>query len=170
MGQLRAFCSMEHLIAYSRSDQGKKVSEKAKRREKNEIIKQQKTWSDWRKEAQKEFNAYIRARDATRTCISCGSDLSGHGIGGGFDCGHYRSVGSAPHLRFHAWNAHGQCKRCNRYLGGNYAEYRRRLIARIGIDKVEALEADYTTKNYSYHDLKRIKEICKKRRKRYGHQ
>ena len=44
------------------------------------------------------------------------------------------------------------------------------MIARIGLDKVEALEADYTTKNYTYHDLKRIKQICRKRRKRYGNQ
>jgi len=170
MGQLRAFCSMDHLIQYARSDKGKKVVEKAARQEKREILQKQKTCRDWCKEAQKEFNAYIRARDARKPCISCGVTLGNTQLGGGFDCGHFRSVGSAPHLRFHAWNAHGQCKRCNRYLGGNYSEYRRRLIARIGKDKVEILEADYSTKNYIYYDLQRIIKICKKRRKRYGNQ
>lgn len=170
IGQLRAFCSMEHLIEYARSDKGKKIAEKGWRQQKSEILKKQKTWRDWCKEAQKEFNAYIRARDAGNPCISCGRSLSERSIGGDYDCGHFRSVGSAPHLRFHTWNAHGQCKKCNRYLGGNYSEYRRRLLARIGVDKVETLEADYSTKNYTYHDLQRIIKICKKRRKRYGNQ
>lgn len=32
-------------------------------------------------------------------------------LAGGFDAGHYRSRGSAPHLRFYTLNIAGQCKR-----------------------------------------------------------
>jgi len=78
-------------------------------------------------------------------------------------CGHYRSVGSAPHLRFHLWNAHKQCVKCNRYLSGNVADYRVGLIWKLGHTKVEWLEKQDASKNYSIDDLKRIKRIFTKK-------
>ena len=61
-----------------------------------------KTRSEWMRDAQKAFNSFVRARDDGKPCICCGKSLggSGNGLGGHFDCGHYRSIGSAPHLRF----------------------------------------------------------------------
>lgn len=88
------------------------------------------------------FNAWVRARDAGRGCISCGVTLGAGAVGGGFDAGHYRSVGSAPHLRFDERNVHGQCKDCNRRLHSNPTGYRLGLIGRIGLSEVEALERD----------------------------
>lgn len=126
-----------------------------------------KTRGDWVKEAQTAFNAYIRARDMNKTCISSGKPLSSGGVGGGFDCGHYRSVGSAPNLRFNVFNAHGQSKHDNRYLSGNAVDYRIRLIQRIGLDRVERLESDNAPKNYTIADLKRIKKIFAKRARLY---
>lgn len=102
-----------------------------------------------KKKAQTAFNAFIRARDEGRPCISCGIKLSESGIGGGVDCGHFRSVGSAPNLRFEENNAHAQCKRCNRYLSGNAIEYRKGLIERIGLAEVERIEADQTVRKYT---------------------
>lgn len=95
-------------------------------------------------ETQAAFNALIRYRDRNETCISCPTVLStlADQPGGGYDCGHYRSRGSAPHLRFDFRNAHGQCKKCNRYRAGNVAEYRVGLITRIGLAAVDALECD----------------------------
>ncbi|MCB4358442.1 recombination protein NinG [Quatrionicoccus australiensis] len=116
-----------------------------------------KTARDWTNEAQIAFNKYVRERDSNRPCISCGSSLNGGYVGGAFDCGHYRSVGSAPHLRFHDHNAHGQCKKCNRYLSGNAADYRVGLIARIGIESLESIEADQTPRKYTIEELKAIK-------------
>jgi hypothetical protein len=84
--------------------------EKAERKDiavRKEAIK---TRSDYLKEAQIAFNAFIRARDAHQVCICCDRPLQADGVGGGFDCGHYRSVGSAPHMRFDERNAHGQTK------------------------------------------------------------
>ena len=120
------------------------------------------------KEAQKEFNAYIRERDKDKPCISCGRPLrtSDGATGGDFDCGHYRSTGSASHLRFHEDNAHGQCKWCNRHGAGRAVDYRLGLVARIGIDRVEALEADNTPHKWERDELIAIKEEFKRKRKK----
>lgn len=102
-----------------------------------------------KKKAQTAFNAFVRVRDEGKSCISCGIQLTESGVGGWVDCGHFRSVGSAPHLRFDENNAHAQCKRCNRYLSGNAIEYRKGLIERIGLAEVERIEADQTVKKYT---------------------
>ena len=124
-----------------------------------------KTIRDWTKEAQIAFNAYIRERDRNKPCICCGRPLADSAVGGGFDCGHYRSVGSAPHLRFDERNAHGQTKQCNRYGAGRAVDYRIGLIQRIGLEQVESLEADQSPKKYSIEDLKAIKDEYKRKLK-----
>ena len=134
----------------------KSKKEKADRKETKERKEALKTRSDYMKDAQKAFNAYIRARDADKPCISCGVDLKREAVGGGFDCGHYRSVGSAPHLRFDPDNAHGQCKKCNRYLSGNAVEYRRGLFTRLGQTRLELLEADQCVRKYTIEGLQMI--------------
>ena len=104
-------------------------------------------------EAQKEFNTYVRKRDqlAGHACISSGKplDWSGNGV----DAGHYRSRGSAPHLRFDERNVHAQSKQENRYASGNATGYRIGLIARIGQDAVDALECDQTPRKYTKEQL-----------------
>lgn len=117
------------------------------------------------KEAQIAFNAFIRLRDHQQPCICCGNVLSLEAIGGGFDCGHYRSTGSASHLRFHEDNAHGQRKVCNRYGAGRAVDYRIGLIARIGLERVEALEADNTQRKWQREELIEIKETYKRKLK-----
>lgn len=116
-----------------------------------------KTARDWTKEAQIAFNAYIRARDANKPCICCGLPLQSSSVGGDFDCGHYRSVGSAPHLRFDERNAHGQRKQCNRWGAGRAVDYRIGLVSRIGRESVESIEADQTPRKYTIEELKAIK-------------
>ena len=118
-----------------------------------------KSRSDWLKEAQTSFNAFIRERDKDKPCICCGKPLTHGAVGGGYDCGHYRSVGSAPHMRFHEDNAHAQTKQCNRYGDGRAVDYRIGLIASIGLQAVEALECHTSTKKYTIDDLKAIKAL-----------
>lgn len=108
-------------------------------------------------EAQKAFNAYIRERDREKPCICCGKPLGDGDIGGGFDCGHYRSTGSAPHLRFDERNAHGQTKRCNRWGAGRAVDYRIGLIGRIGLAAVDLLEADNRVHKWTREELIAIK-------------
>lgn len=109
------------------------------------------------REAQQAFNEFIRARDqaAGHPCISSGKplDWSGNAV----DAGHYRSVGSAPHLRFDERNCHAQSKQDNRFLSGNAMDYRIGLIARIGQDAVDALEADQSIRKYTIEEIKAIK-------------
>lgn len=116
-----------------------------------------KTRGDHMREAQQAFNAYIRARDqaAGHLCISSGKplDWSGNAV----DAGHYRSVGSAPHLRFDERNCHAQSKQDNRFLSGNAVDYRIGLIARIGQEAVDALEADQSVRKYTLDEIKAIK-------------
>ena len=109
----------------------------------------------WVAEAQKAFNAYIRLRDAGKPCICCGLPLGE--AANSVDAGHYRSRGSAPHLRFDERNVHSQRKQCNRY-GFDITGYRNGLIARIGLEAVEALEADQEPKHYTVADLKAIRD------------
>lgn len=118
-----------------------------------------KTRSEWIAEAQIEFNKFIRERDrlAGHPCISSGNplDWSGNNV----DAGHYRSRGSAPHLRFDERNCHAQSKQDNRYGSGNAVDYRIGLIARIGLEAVEALEADQEPRKWSIEELIQIKRL-----------
>ena len=116
-----------------------------------------KSRGDHMREAQQAFNEFIRTRDqaAGHLCISSGKplDWSGNAV----DAGHYRSVGSAPHLRFDERNCHAQSKQDNRFLSGNAVDYRIGLIARIGQDAVDSLESDQSVRKYTIEDIKAIK-------------
>lgn len=141
-------------IAKAKAERRHKEAEKVARKAVKERKEALKTRSDYIKECQKAFNAFIRARDRGKPCICCGKPWREGGAGGAFDCGHYRSVGSAPHLRFVETNAHGQDKQCNRWGSGRAVDYRIGLIARIGLEAVEALEADQTDRKYTIDELK----------------
>lgn len=132
--------------------------ERAETRRRKEAIK---TIPELIKEAQREFNGYIRARDAAQPCICCGRPLGEGPVGGAYDAGHYRSTGSASHLRFHPDNCHAQRKDCNRYGAGRAVDYRIGLIARIGAARVAALEASNQPHKWTREELIAIKATYK---------
>jgi hypothetical protein len=109
------------------------------------------------KEAQVEFNRFIRLRDqiAGFPCISSGRplDWSGNAV----DAGHYRSTGAASHLRFNEANCHAQSKHDNQFLAGNAVDYRINLVRRIGLPAVLALEADNAPHKWQRDELIAIK-------------
>lgn len=144
---LQAVCGPKCAMKKVREE---KAQERAETRKRKEAIK---TIPDLIKEAQRAFNAFIRARDSARPCICCGKPLGEAATGGLFDCGHYRSTGSASHLRFNEDNAHAQRKHCNRYGAGRAVDYRIGLINRIGLARVEALEADNTPHKWERGEL-----------------
>jgi len=146
----------------------KASKEKAERRETKRKLEKFKNRSDFIKDAQYSFNRYVRMRAIRfgHSCISSGIPLVAEGVGGGFDAGHYRSIGSAPHLRFNLNNCWGQGKQDNRYGAGASFEYRRGLIARRGLDVVEALEADDRVRKFDIAYLVRIKNIFDRKAKR----
>jgi len=145
-------CAMQHARA-----QNEKKRAKAQAEERKTIkakLQAMQTKPQLVKKAQTAFNAFIRARDAGKPCISCDRPLGTEP--NTYDCGHYRSVGSAPHMRFVEDNAHGQCKHCNNHLGGNHVEYRKGLIERIGARAVELIEADTILRKYTHEGLAEI--------------
>ena len=117
----------------------KKGREKQKKQSKADtkaMAEKLKTHSDWLRDLQKVFNAYIRNRDKNKPCISCGRSLIGK-----FDAGHFFSVGAYPNLRFSEDNVFGQCVACNQHRHGNINEYSVQLPLRIGIERYEQLLA-----------------------------
>jgi len=154
------FCSMACVVEHGQKG-ATASSEKRKRETLTKLRSELKTASEWRTEAQTAFNAYIRWRDRAEPCISCDSMGEHAGLGGYWDAGHYRSRGAAKHLSFHQHNVHRQCSRDNRYLSGNVVEYRHRLIDRIGLDKVVALENNNDLVRHDIAYLARIKKIFK---------
>lgn len=126
--------------------------------------------SEWQREAQTAFNRYIRWRDHNKECASCGGQLVGSSnylTGSAVDASHYRSRGAASHLKFNVFNVHSACTRCNRQLSGNAVEFRTRLIKRIGLERVERLEADNTPRKFDIAYLKRVKAIFTRRARHY---
>jgi len=142
----------------------RKVSEKkshaaavADRKETRERLEAMKTIPQLLREAQVSFNVFIRERDrqAGYPCISSGRplDWSGNGV----DAGHFRSVGAAPHIRYNEDNCHAQSKHDNQYLSGNMGAYRVGLIARIGLERVQALECANFLHKWTREELIEIK-------------
>ena len=159
------FCSRDHAAQHA-IDKSQKERKKRERRDLAKRKEALKTKRDYIKEAQAAFNRYIRLRDRRKPCISCGVHLRVK-YGGHYDCGHYRSTGAAPHLRFNVFNAAAQCVRCNRDLSGNVVEYRKELINRIGLELVERIEYDNEAKRFTVEYLKRLKKIFNKRANLY---
>lgn len=124
-----------------------------------------KTLPACKREAQVAWNKYVRARDAGKPCCSCGATPK-EVFGGAMDCSHYRSRGSSPHLSFHLHNAAAACVKCNRFLGGNVVALRAGLIARLGEEKILAVEADNRARHFTKEYLARIKKIFTKKAKR----
>ncbi len=144
-------CSVKCARAYAQQ----KAAEKREREERRENLRRKeglKTLSDWLKEAQTEFNKFIRLRDAGNLCISCQKPPKKK------NAGHYRSVGAAPELRFEEDNCHLQCEHCNNHKSGNAVDYRINLVNKIGLERVEWLEGPHEPKRYRIEDAKEIKK------------
>lgn len=108
--------------------------------------------SDHMHDCQQAFNAWVRARDAGKPCISCGTTANVQ-----YAAGHYRTVASCPELRFEPLNVHLQCNRnCNMGKSGSIVEYRIELVKRIGAELVEWLEGPHEAKRYTIEQLKAI--------------
>jgi hypothetical protein len=112
--------------------------------------------NDLKAEAQTAFNAFIRERDKHLPCICCGrlAPKNESLTGGGWDAAHYRSRGSADHLRYDETNVHRALKYCNTH---GHHDYRGGLIARIGLEAVEALEANQTIVKWTKDGLRAIR-------------
>ena len=158
-------CSFEHTATYAMAlveKKNKRELAKTKREHKAKLVAM-KSLTQLANEAQVLFNQWIRnCRDKSEPCISCGRYHTGQ-----YHAGHYRTRGSAAHLRFDEDNCHKQCAPCNNHLSGNIVNYRAGLIAKIGIERVEAIENNNATHKWTREELIEIKNHYKIRIKQH---
>ena len=159
---LQKVCSPACAHALTNAENAKKAAKAKALEAKQDRAKRiaLKTIPELKKEAQHAFNAYIRARDrlAGFPCVCCGKPLDWGRLGGAVDAGHYRSTGSADHLRFREDNCHAQRSDCNRFGAGRAVDYRIGLLSRIGRERIEALEADNATHKWTREELIAIRD------------
>lgn len=151
----QAVCSPKCGLAIKdvNKDKARKALDQIERKAIKAAKERIKSRSDYLKEAQQAFNAWVRLRDAGLPCISCGTTADVQ-----YCAGHYKPSGSNPALRFEPLNVHLQCNRnCNMAKSGNLTPYRAELIKRIGLDKVEWLEGPHEPKKYTIEQLQAIK-------------
>ena len=154
---IEPWAEAEEAKAKRKAEKQARMAARVERAETKRKLEAIKTIPQLIKEAQIEFNAYIRERDANQLCICCSQPLGAGEVGGAYDCGHYRSTGSAPHLRFDERNAHAQRKVCNRWGAGRAVDYRVGLVRRIGLAAVEALESSNEVHKWAKDELREIK-------------
>ncbi len=150
-------CKVAESMAFI--EKQREAKRKKQNKEKAEKKKELMTLSDWLKIAQATFNHYIRLRDVNQNCISCNGKLKN----GNIDCGHYHSAGGHYNVRFNEDNCHSQCSRpCNKDKAGDLINYRKGLINRIGIERLEYLDsiANITCK-FTIDEVKEINETYK---------
>lgn len=159
------FCSYDHATQQAIKNQPKVKAQrdKAFRSETFRLKQGIKTKSQLANEAQTAVNKYIRARDADKPCISCGTTNKVK-----FDAGHFKTRGAHPELRFNLFNIHKQCSNnCNVHLSGNIHGYIEGLTNRYGVWMVEYLNRKHEPKHYSREELERIKKLFNKRARFY---
>ena len=135
----------------------KEVKDWSKR--KREIVKGMETVQQLMKITQTTFNKFIRLRDKGKPCISCLNYKPKK-----VNAGHYYSSGGHKNLTFNEDNCHLQCEYCNTFLHGNLIEYRKNLIERIGVERVNRLdELAHVTRKYTREELRELNELYKKK-------
>ena len=132
---LQSVCSLDCAYRLMKlENQKKEKREWAKK--KSELKEKIKTLSEYEKDARKVFQQWIRKRDYSLPCVSCGCVTAKQ-----WDAGHYLKAELFTGLIFNENNVHKQCSRCNDILSGNELEYRDGLIKRYGEKYVTDLEA-----------------------------
>lgn len=141
----------ECMVEYASQHLSKSVKEKKKQdtKAKKEFNQNDKVYL--KELAQKVFNTYIRMRDKGNVCISCQKPYDGK-----FDCGHFKPRGGNSCLAFSEENCNGQCQKCNRFLGANLIGYRKGLIEKIGLERVEYLDTCTSVKKWTVDEYKDI--------------
>jgi len=141
-------------LAFSRQQEGEKQARKIRKQEKLQRIEWNKRKADlkplkhWEDLTQRVVNDFIRLRDKHLPCISCGTWETVQ-----WEAGHYRSRKAASQIRYNEDNIHKQCHRCNVELSANQQQYRIFLMAKIGAQRVEAIENNNTPHRYTREEL-----------------
>ena len=131
----------------------------------------------WLSNSQASFNAmrraeeflWFRERGLEPECISCGKQNMD------WCCGHFKTVGHAPELRFDRTNTFLQCNNyCNKNLSGNISGnkntrgYRQGLVDRFGQESADSIITyceltHISTTPYTFDQLKQLRSEWNKR-------
>lgn len=155
-------CALE--VARRKRERAQAKETAAARKAHKARVEKLKTRGEWMAEAQAAVNRYVKLRDlrAGYGCVSCGAPYR-LVRGGAFDAGHWRSRGSAPHLRFDTRQIALQCRRCNDFGAGMPVEFEAELIRRRGAEVVAAIKADQVPRKYTVDYLRRLRDIFRRR-------
>lgn len=158
------WCCEEHkdeLITKLASEAKQRAIQAAERRRKDEAQQERRSLkvrklavqplSHFHKQTQAAFNEYIRTRDASEPCISCGRHHEGK-----YDAGHYRTRGASPSTRYDETNCHKQCVPCNQHLSGNIENYTPRLIEKIGQEAFDRLMGPHPVIKWTREELQEL--------------
>jgi len=157
--QMQSVCSPMCALKKVTADKARQEAKKAiaERKLTREKLLNLKPLKFWKKKAKTALHAYIRARDEGKECASCETILRKLGrVGGDYDAGHFRSVGSAKHMEMVELNIWGQCKSCNDFGNGMFQAYEEKLVTRIGREAVDALKNDNEPRRYRKEDYQQI--------------
>ena len=113
------------------------------------------------KAAQTACNAYIRKRDESLSCVSCGTTKDVQ-----YAAGHFKSRGAHPELALNEYNLAKQCNQyCNLHRSGAVDDFRAELINRLGLSHVEWIEGYHEPQKLSIDELKDIEVYFKEKLK-----
>lgn len=175
------YCNKDHYVEHVISkrggasklvEKGKEIQQKEYNRETRRRKEAQKGLTWYWKEALYWSNRYNRLSDPYDSCCSCDRTEEeimrndGWKLGGCWDAGHFHSRGARKDLAFNEDNVWRQCKSCNAGEGkyGRMSSkshtvakrYREKLVERIGVDRVEALDVVPKPKKWTIEELQQI--------------
>ena len=154
--QMMTTCSYTCAIEYARANQLKKQSS-----EKRVALKKfnDSDLNVWKRRAIATFNAFIRARDKNKQCVSCGVIVKENMA----HASHFKPANTYSYLRFDESNVHKSCSKCNLFLSGNLNEYRIRIVDRIGQDELDRLDMPNQSRKWSIEELQDIIKTYKEK-------
>ena len=162
---MQVVCGIDCARSLAISVRGKAEKQAATKQRKADRERKEKlkSLSQLAKEAEREVNRYVRARDFKEGCISCDKPPTWQGQ---WHASHFRSVGAAKQLRFNLWNIHKACSVCNAHLSGNLSAYEPRLRQKLGDARVDWLREQNCTRKYERDYLVRLKRVFAKKARR----
>ncbi len=140
----------------------KAKARKEKQEHRDKVVKHSKLMG----EAKAAFQKWVRLRDESKPCVSCGKMLAEQ-----WDGSHFYKAEVYRGVIFNEDNVHKSCSYCNKWLDGNLIPYRKELINRIGTERVNILDKEANTtrqKKWSRFELIEIRDKYKQLIKNHG--
>ena len=162
-GCINAFSDAFAAAQVKRREVKARKEQRIERRETKVRLEKFKTPSKHEQECRAIVQKIARIRDRDDGCISCHMPAN---YSGAWHGSHYRPAGNNAAVQFNLWNIHKSCAQCNLFKGGNLSAYRPRLIAKIGLERVEWLESQNQPMKTSVPYLIRFKAVMGKRLRR----